>query len=124
MKRNEEDRQKAVEYLRSILNCGDTIYTEVLHVSRSGMTKEIKTLIARKNEIINISQAVAKATQNKFSNRKCVRIPGWNMDMGHALVYDLGRVLFPSGNGKYTINRNGDPKPETDGGYCLNQSWL
>ena len=46
------------------------------------------------------------------------------MDMGFEIVYHLGRVLWPDGDGKFTRNRNGDTGPETDGGYLFNQRWL
>lgn len=73
------------------------------------------------------------------------------MDMGFAVVYDLGRVMFPDGfgvAGKYPNGsdgrpttkemaakaveigatfrgRNGDPSGwDNDGGYALKQRWL
>jgi hypothetical protein len=56
--------------------------------------------------------------------REGLRVSGCGMDMGFDIVYNLGRFLFPKGDGKTVTGRNGDTKPETDGGYLLKQEWL
>jgi len=43
---------------------------------------------------------------------------------GFHLIYSLGQTLFPKGDGKTIIGRNGDTKPENDGGYLLKHEWL
>ena len=37
-------KREAIEYLKSSLKDGDTIYTNVQHVSQSGMTRDIKII--------------------------------------------------------------------------------
>jgi hypothetical protein len=33
-------------------------------------------------------------------------------------------MLYPKGDGKTITGRNGDIKPETDGGYLLKHIWI
>ena len=55
---------------------------------------------------------------------ECVSVSGYGMDMGFHMVYSLGRTLYPNGDGKTVTRRNGDTKPETDGGYLLKHEWI
>lgn len=55
-------------------------------------------------------------------DRSGIKIGGAGMDMGFALVYALGRTLWPDGTKKPHGTRNGEP--DRDGGYALNHSWL
>lgn len=48
-----------------------------------------------------------------------VRVGGCGMDMGFALVYDLGRTLYPKG-----VKKGYSGSPESDGGYALKHEWL
>jgi len=63
-----------------------------------------------------------KANQN---NANSLRVGGCGMDMGFSVVYALGEALTEElVKFKIVVGRNGDKKPETDGGYLLNQRWL
>jgi len=125
MTKKEELTQKkghARKVLLEWLKPGDTVKTVVRHVAKSGMSRSI-TLIAPNCE--NIDYYAATVIGSKVDgNNGGIRIGGCGMDMGFALVYELGRALWPDGDGKYTRERNGNKEPEKDGGYLLNHRWL
>lgn len=120
------EREEAMRNLRELLQPGDTVYTALKHVSRSGMLRVIQPYIIRDNEPRYIGRLVAKATNYPYDrNKEGVRVGGCGMDMGFALVYSLSRTLFPDGFKVEGRGRNGDMSGwDKDGGYALKQSWL
>jgi len=113
--------------LKNIKQAKFNIYTKVDKVSSSGMSRLISCYIATDaGEIINISYPVSQITGYKLDkHQRSLRVGGCGMDMCFAVVYQLGRVLFPNGfipkyHNKY--DRNGTPNDvlDTDGGYSLN----
>lgn len=137
----EAARQSTIADLRLILKPGDTVTTTVTSVSTSGMSRTIMCQIVSpgwtykdgglvantdgKPRVINISNEVAEVTGLTLAKNNDVRIGGCGMDMCFALVYDLGRTLFPDGfllaDGQY--GRNGDKSGfDRDGGYALRYS--
>ena len=117
MTKKQADRKEAIESLRESLKPGDTVYTVLRHVSRSGMSRTISAHIftidnsrvdmnaldqgeSPSNLILPLwlSYNVAKAIDSPFDrNREGVKMAGCGMDMGFALVYALSRVLWPDG---------------------------
>lgn len=83
--------------LRADLPPGSTVSTQVLHVSRSGMQREIAAYIIRDGEIVNISWEVAAIIGARYGDRGGVILSGVGMDMTHHLVYSLSRRLYPNG---------------------------
>lgn len=123
----EQDRREAIEYLRSILKPGDTVYTVLRHVSASGMSRRIDIFEIRNDCPICLTYWVSIALGYKRSDKGGLVIEGGGMDMDFHVVYELGRFLFPKGfelpKGK--IGRNGDKSGfDKNGGYALNQRWL
>lgn len=87
-----------------------TVYTNLLHTSRSGMFRVIGVIIIRDNKPIDISTWAAKALGWKWDrDRNGVEVTGAGMDMGFHLVYELSSVLYGYKN---------------RGGYKLEQKWL
>lgn len=85
------------EFLLKVIKEGDTVYTSLTHVSRSGMYRVINLFVVKDNQIIRISWSVADVTGYTYNKKhEGVGISGCGMDMGYAIVYDLGRVLFPT----------------------------
>ena len=136
---------KSIIHLRSMIAPGDTVYTVLRHVSRSGMSRRISLFIGAGEAITNISWHAAHALGDSVKNRAGyvqdvgIEIGGCGMDMGFDLVYNLGRVLFPGGficPGKSCRwnDHSNPPYPERedtkhewhngDGGYALHQQWL
>ncbi len=100
-----QDRQEAIDFLRTILKPGDRITCTVLHVSASGMSRTIMLQVPRIDSegtpyIADISWSVADAIGERFDRKRGgVIMTGCGMDMCFAAVYNLGRMLFPDGFG-------------------------
>lgn len=111
----EREQAEAVISLKKLIKPGDTVYTTLRHVSRSGMQRVIDVHIIQDNEPRWIGYTVAKAQECRFDDRKQgIIIGGCGMDMGFEIVYNLGRILFPA----FECLGKGD------GGYSLKQRWL
>ncbi len=87
----------------AFLKPGDAIAAKVLHVSRSGMQREIGLYVARISDdgapyIDDISFAAAALLGVRRGDRGGVIMGGVGMDMGFAAVYGLSRRLFPDGH--------------------------
>ena len=121
-------RSQEVAHLKTFLKPSMTVYTKVESVSGSGMSRRISVyavLPKTKTEparIANISGAVANVTGYTHSDKGGISIGGCGMDMGFAIVYALGRALWPKGTPKPHGMRNG--VPDKDGGYALKHTWL
>lgn len=143
-KQQQSERDEAIARLKETLKPGDTVYTQLKHVSRSGMQRVIQLLvleIAGHNgkqtpEPRWIGYTAAKVLQMRYDrDREGIVIGGCGMDMGFALVYDLARTLFPDGfvcvgkhcpsNDHSNGDRNYRPHKHTgNGGYALCHRWL
>lgn len=117
------------------LKAGDTIYTVLRHVSSSGMFRVIDAYVIRKNELVNILAILTDEQKDELLShykrdheRSGFRMSGCGMDMGFALVFDVGRICFPKGFivTDKTIHRNGakNGTRDNDGGYALNFNWI
>lgn len=114
---------EAIVYLRSVLKPGDTVYTVLRHVSRSGMSRGIDFYLIRDSEPLWITSYVGHAIDSPQSEKdwresRGLRVNGCGMDMGFHCVYSLSRVLFPDGA------QGASEHAERDGGYALNHRWL
>lgn len=100
----DRDRLDAIEILRPHLTVGTTVYTRVLSVSRTGMSRTISAHLIRPDDDRrmhypwDISGLVARATGNRWADDGGVRMTGAGMDMAFALVYSLSRTMFPEGH--------------------------
>jgi hypothetical protein len=136
----------SILHLRELLKPGDTVYTILRHVSRSGMCRRISLLIGEGKAVRDISWDVAYATGDPVKNRAGyvqdvgIEVGGCGMDMGFNLVYNLSRVLFPEGyvctgescgsndhrndHSEAMRRKNFVGKMHTgDGGYALHHRW-
>lgn len=88
---------------------GDTVYTILRRVSRSGMQRQISVVLIRPGEkepvILHPNYLVSRVLGRPQGKSDAIVCNGCGMDMGFDLVYHLSAVLF------------GD-------GYKLNQRWL
>ena len=84
--------------LRADLPPGSSIHTQVLHVTRSGMSREIAAYLHTPQGITSISWAVAAITGQRFGDRGGVIVQGAGMDMTFHLAYSLSRALYPDGH--------------------------
>ena len=113
-KADKEERENALATLREALRPGDTVYTDLKHVSRSGMLREIKCIVTGKNDgqPWDITYFVACVIGERIGGHGGVRVTGCGMDMGFATVYNLSRYLFPDGFG-FTMYKNPTSKTGT-----------
>ena len=96
----------AMDRLISYVPRGRRVYTLIRHVSRSGMSREISLFVADAvGCIICIDYFVKTVLGRRIGKHDGIVIQGCGMDMGYALVHDLGEVLHNSG-------------------YSLNHEWL
>lgn len=110
-KHTQAEKTEAIAKLREWLKPGDTVYTILRHVSRSGMQREISVVINRDGEMLHPNYSVAKALGYRQGKSDGIIMGGCGMDMGFALVYNLSRALFAEGFG---VEGNGgldDGKP-------------
>lgn len=128
-----EERNAALAQLRQWLKPGDTVYTVLRHVSRSGMQREIGVVLLltgrhdNPGETVDLhpNYLVSKVLGRPQGKRDGIKVDGCGMDMGFHLVYSLSRCLFPDGFKVEGRGRNGDTSGwDDDGGYALKQRWL
>jgi len=96
---SKEEKEKAFFRLHDLLKPGDLVYTELLQVSRSGMTRHIKPLVIRENAPVWIGYHVAVLGGDRVDNQGGVIVSGCGMDMGFSLIYNLSWRLWPNGFG-------------------------
>jgi hypothetical protein len=103
-------QSEAIERLRETLKPGDTVFTVLKHVSRSGMMRVIQLIKMVDGEPrylgYNAHLACGIAYDEK---REGLRMGGCGMDMGFAAVYELSSVLFRGG-----FSCTGDKCPSND----------
>lgn len=121
------EKQEAIESLRTLVKPGDKIYTILRHVTASGMSRAISCFIVQEGGIVSIDWYVERALGYKRHKSGGIVMGGAGMDMGFALVYNLGRACYPDGfklaKGQY--GRNGDKSGvDKNGGYAFKQKWM
>ena len=121
-KSQQADRDDAIKDLRKLLRPGQTVYTIIRNVSRSGMCRHISLAITRKGEIVGLDSLASRALGYRRGKHDGLVVGGCGMDMGFHLVYNLGRKLWPDGTKTPHGRRNGEP--DRDGGYALKHRWL
>lgn len=109
--------QEAREQLLPILEKGNfTVYTELKHVSQSGMSRRISCYVATApGELVNIDWYIERMDlYNRDIKNGGLKVSGCGMDMGFAVVYNLSSSLFRNEDGSYSH----------DGAYKLKQRWI
>src|SRR3990167_10460617 len=98
-KASDRERESAKDDLRKLLKPGDTVYTVLRHVSRSGMRRGIDCY--RMNDGGDpswLSYMISKAVGIPFNKKRdCLNVGGCGMDMGFHVVYELSHALYPDG---------------------------
>lgn len=94
-KKADQEKAEAIAQLRKWLKPGDTVHTILDHVSRSGMSRDIRVVILRDGEALHPNHSVAKALgYSRASHGDGMRVGGCGMDMGFHIVHSLGYALF------------------------------
>lgn len=97
--RKQVERDEAINRLREFVKPGDTVYTILRNVSRSGMSREISVAIMSDGRPHDITHNAAEALDLRVGGRGGLKVGGCGMDMGFHVVYSLSRVLYPDGFG-------------------------
>lgn len=132
MNRSAKERENSIERLKSMLKPGETVYTKIVHVSRSGMYRTLDAYVIRDNSPVKITFLTCTAIDYRYDvKHDALGISGCGMDMGFEVVYNIGRVLFPDGfdcigdncpSNDHSNHEN--PAHHKDGGYALIQKWM
>ena len=101
----EAERNEAINRLREVIENGDTVYTNLKSVSKSGMLRHIQVLTIKNNRPTNWTHLVSIALDMKHRRELGLRVGGCGMDMGFYVVNYLSKVLF-------------------DSDYALKQEWI
>jgi len=137
---HEEARATLLEYLAP----GDTVYTVLRHVSKSGMSRSIDLYKMTGGGPLFLTYWTAKLLDEHVDQTNGgIKVGGCGMDMGFALVYKLSSVLFRDGfdcigkdcpSNDHTndyvswtaseADRYSPTRRHTEGGYALRQRWL
>jgi hypothetical protein len=105
----EQERESARAYLLSILGKQEKpiLYTSLKHVSSSGMSRDMKVLVALDGQILDVTYYVGKldiGTLKERNGQRVIRVGGCGMDMGFHVVYSVSAVLYGlQERGAYTI---------------------
>lgn len=139
-----QESEKARQRLLAFLRPGQTVYTVLRSVSRSGMqrTLDAYAIVAGENgtpEKVYLSGYIAKAADLRRNDHGALVVGGCGMDVGFEVVYNLGRAVFPNGvpcTGESGPERcrsndhtNGDRnytkgRVHRDGGYAFRHEWI
>ncbi len=128
-------KQEAIEHLNANIKPGDKLFTQIRHVSASGMSRDVSVYQVRDGEPINISGTVAEVIGGKFNRDYCaIRVGGCGFDAGFEVVYQLSYALHGKGfecigqNCPSNDHSNGDrdytPHMHKEGGYSLRHNRL
>tara|TARA_Y100000004_G_scaffold186334_1_gene237735 strand:+ start:404 stop:721 length:318 start_codon:yes stop_codon:yes gene_type:complete len=103
-------KEEAIKRLKEEIKKGDTLWTQLNHVSQSGMTRHISVRQIKKDYPLDWTRLVSialdwKEAKNRFGGYNGIKVGGCGMDMGFHLVYTLSKVLY-------------------DDGYAIKHSWL
>jgi hypothetical protein len=102
----EQEKQEAIQRLQEVFKKGDTLFTQLEHVSRSGMMRHIKVRQLKNDRPLDWTYLISKALDWKISDKTYgIKVGGCGMDMGFHLIYTLSRELF-------------------NDGYAIKQEWL
>ena len=117
------EQEEAIEKLKEIIKPNDTLWTQLHHVSKSGMTRYIGVRLLKDDYPYDYTYLVSKALGWKTSDKyHGIKVGGCGMDMGFHLIYCLGMALWPDGTPEPHGRRNGEP--DSAGGYAIKQRWL
>lgn len=118
------DRKTAArQHILTLVQPGDTVFTIVRHVARSGMMRVIDLYVIKDNTPLRITWSACEVTGATYNRKhEGMVMHGCGMDMCFEAVYRLGGALWPEGTPTPHSNRNG--KPDSSGGYALRKQDL
>jgi hypothetical protein len=104
MKTTKEKQSEAKEKLLGWIKPGDTVYTICDHVSRSGMMRHIRIVVAlyddetKRVHFIHPNYSASELLGYSMAKgTSALKVGGCGMDMGFHLVHSLSAKLFGDG---------------------------
>ena len=98
IKEDQRDQAHAEYYLKQVIPKGSAIFTTVMQVAPSGMSRHIKILRPHEDEVDNISYYVAEALGLPYREKTgSVFVSGCGMNMCFWLACELGKTLYGDG---------------------------
>lgn len=112
----ERAKQEAMDMLRKVLKRGDTVYTVLRHVSKSGMQRRIDCYcIGEDRRPFFLSGYIGKVLGLRHNYKKGgLVVNGCGMDMGYHIVHSLSSAMFRGSKGEYS----------NEGAYALKHEWI
>lgn len=97
-KKAQAERDEAIQELRAMLPPGSTVYSNLRHVSQSGMSRAISFHVVEDGHIRNITYLVGLVAGYPWhAKHEGLRVEGCGMDMGFSVVNNLSHYLYPDG---------------------------
>lgn len=106
MTAKEAAKAEACAKLREWIKPGDTVYTILRNVSRSGMSRDVSVVLIKRDEHGNeytlhpnwlVGAAIGARVKQGWNDAIVMR--GCGTDMGFEIVYNLAYALWPEGFG-------------------------
>ena len=122
MRYSKSEIEESLTKLREWIKPGDTVYTVLRHVSRSGMSRNISVVLIDGDAMLHPNHAVACVTGAPLVRggmNDAIKVGGCGMDMGFALVYDLSARLWPNGYGCIGNKCNSNDHTNGDRDYTM-----
>lgn len=105
MKITKKEHVEAMDSLSRLISKGDTVFTVLRHVSKSGMQREIGLVVIKQGDKVPIvyhpNYSAAKLLGlrlNRGGAYDAIIVKGCGMDMGFHLVEGLSRAMFGEGD--------------------------
>lgn len=96
----EQLRDEAIREFKKLVKPGDTLYTVLRHVSRSGMMRHISVYAIKKGEtrmLDHLAHKILDWPRVPFGKGEGIKVSECGMDMGFHLVYSLSAAVYGSG---------------------------
>jgi len=98
LERLEREKQEAMEYLKRLLQEGDTVYTVLRYISNTGLRRSVSVYVIKENIPIYLDWYVAKVIGWKRDEKHDgIIVTGVGTDVGFEIVYNLSYCLFGNG---------------------------
>lgn len=125
-------KQASFQYLCDVLPPGSTVYTQLVSVSRSGMTRNLRVHAVVNGAIVNLTHHVARVLEYRLKRGPIdtLIVSGCGMDMGYHVVNSLSYALHGMTNkpvgaiAPHPGTCETAPESGYRAGYTLRHEWL
>jgi len=92
------NKTEAINRLKEVIKKGDTLHTQLTHVSQSGMMRHIKVRQLKNSTALDWSRLVSialdwKEAKNRFGGYNGIKVGGCGMDMGFHVILSIDKLL-------------------------------